>query len=163
MLWSSAFFMVQLSHSYMTTGKTTALTRQTFVGKVMPLLFNMLSRLVIAFLPRRKHLLISCLQSLSAVILEPPQNKVCHCFYCFIIYLPWSDGTRCHNLSFWMLSFKSTFTLSSFSVIKRFFSSSLLSGIWAEMPRDTWSNRQIWPWSTKWSRAKSFAKGMHWS
>ena len=67
----SAFFTVQLSHPYMTTGKTIALTRQTFVGKVMSLIFNMLSRLVIAFHPRSKHLLISWLQSLSAVILEP--------------------------------------------------------------------------------------------
>ena len=75
-LWLSAFFIVQLSHPYMTTGKTIALTRRTFVGKVMSLLFNMLSRLVIAFLPRSKCLLISCLQSPSAVILEPPQNKV---------------------------------------------------------------------------------------
>ena len=65
--------MVQLSHPYMTTGKTIALTRQTFVGKVMSLLFNKLSRLVIAFLPRIKHILISWLQSLSAVILEPPK------------------------------------------------------------------------------------------
>ena len=72
----SAFFTVQLSHPYMTTGKTTALIRRTFVGKVMSLLFNMLSRLVITFLPRRKRLLISWLQSPSAVILEPPQNKV---------------------------------------------------------------------------------------
>ena len=71
----SAFFMVQLSHPYMTTGKTTALTRQTFVGKVKSLLFNMLSRLVIAFLPRSKHLLLSWLQSLSAVILEPKKIK----------------------------------------------------------------------------------------
>ena len=69
-LWCSAFFIAQLSHPYMTTGKTIALTRRTFVGKVMPLLFNMLSRLVIAFLPS-KHLLISCLQSPFAVILEP--------------------------------------------------------------------------------------------
>ena len=71
----SAFFIVQLSHPYMTTGKTTALTRWTFVGKVMSLLFNMLSRLVIAFLPSNKHLLISWLQSPSAVILEPPKIK----------------------------------------------------------------------------------------
>ena len=70
----SAFFIVQLSHPYMTTGKT-ALTRWTFVGKVMSLLFNMLSRLVIAFLPRSKSLLISWLQSPSAVILEPPEIK----------------------------------------------------------------------------------------
>ena len=71
----SAFFMVQLSHPYMTTGKTIAFTRRTFVGKVMSLLFNMLSRLVIAFLPRSKHLLISWLQSPSAVILEPQEIK----------------------------------------------------------------------------------------
>ena len=71
----SAFFIVQLSHPYMTTGKTTALTRWTFVGKVMSLLFNMLSRLIITFLPRSKHLLISCLQSPSAVILEPRKIK----------------------------------------------------------------------------------------
>ena len=74
-IWHSAFFMVQLSHPYMTTGKTIALTRQTFVGKVMSLLFNMLSRFVIAFLPRSKHLLISWLQSPSAVILELPKIK----------------------------------------------------------------------------------------
>ena len=96
----SAFFIVQLSHPYMTTGKTIALTRWTFVGKVMSLLFNMPSRLGINFLARSKHLLISWLQSPSAVILEPPQNKVCHCFHCFPIYLPWSDGTRCLDLSF---------------------------------------------------------------
>ena len=73
---SSAFFTVQLSHPYMTIGKTIALTRRTLVGKVMSLLFNMLSRLVINFLPRSKRLLISWLQSPSAVILEPPKNKV---------------------------------------------------------------------------------------
>ena len=71
----SAFFIVQPSHPFMTTGKTIALNRQTFVGKVMSLLFNMLSRLVITFLPRSKHLLISWLQSPSAVILEPPKIK----------------------------------------------------------------------------------------
>ena len=75
-LWCSTFFTVQLSHPYMTTGKTIALTRWTFVGKVLSLLFNMLSRLVITFLPRSKGLLISWLQSPSAVILEPPKNKV---------------------------------------------------------------------------------------
>ena len=85
----SAFFIVQLSHPYMTTGKTKALTRRTFVGKVMSVLFNMLSRLIITFLPRGKCLLISWLQSPSAVILEPPQkNKLSHCFHCFPIYLP---------------------------------------------------------------------------
>ena len=74
-LWHSAFFIVQLSHPYMTTGKTIVLTRWTSVGKVTSLLFNMLYRLVIAFLPRSKHLLISWLHSLSAVILEPPKIK----------------------------------------------------------------------------------------
>ena len=93
----SAFFIVQLSHPYMTTGKTIALTTQILVGIVMSLLFNMLSSFIITFLPRSKCLLISWLQSPSAMILEP-QKIVCHCFYCFPIYLPWSDGTRCHNL-----------------------------------------------------------------
>ena len=87
---------------------------------------NMLSGLVITFLPRSKRLLISWLQSPSAVILEPPQNKVWHCFH---IYFPWSDGTGCHDLSFWMLSFKPTFSLSTFTFIKRLFSSSSLSAI----------------------------------
>ena len=95
----SAFFVIQFSHPYMTTGKTIALTRRTFVDKVMSILFNMLSRLVITFLPRSKCLLISWLQSPSAVILESKKYKVSHCFP---IFLPWSDGTRCHDL-FWML------------------------------------------------------------
>ena len=79
----SAFFTVQLSHPYMTTGKTITLTRWTFVGKVMSLLLNMLSRLVITFFPRSKRLLISWLQLPSAVILEPPLNKIWRCFHCF--------------------------------------------------------------------------------
>jgi len=86
----SAFFIVRLSHPYMTTGKTITFTRQTFVGRIMSLIFNMLSRMVITFLPRSKCLLISWLQSPSAVILEPI-IIVCHCFP---IYLPWSDGAR---------------------------------------------------------------------
>jgi len=126
----SAFFMVQLSHPYMTTGKTLALTRWTFVGKVMSLHFNMLSRLVIAFLPRSKHLLISRLQSPSAVILEPPEIKS--------LTVSIVSPSICHEvmgpdamiLVFWMLSFKTTFSLSSFTFIKRFFSSSSLSAIW---------------------------------
>ena len=84
----SAFFIVQLLHLYMTTGKTIALTRWTFVSKVTSLLFNTLSRLIIAFLLRSKRLLISWLQSPSAMILELPKNKVSHCFHCFPIYLP---------------------------------------------------------------------------
>ena len=84
----SAFFTVQLSHPCMTTGKNIALTRGTFVGKVTSLLFNTLSRLVTTFVPRSKCLLISWLQSPSAVIWSPPQNKVLHCFHCFPIYFP---------------------------------------------------------------------------
>ena len=87
-LWHSAFFIVQLSHPYVTKGKTIALTRWSFVDKVKSLLFNMLSRLVITFLLRSKHLLISWLQSPPAVILEPLPNKVSYCFHCFPIYLP---------------------------------------------------------------------------
>ena len=99
LLCSAFFIIVQLSHPYVTTGKTIALTRWNSVEKVMSLLFNMLSRLVITFLPSSKHLLISWLQSPSAVIWGL-QNKVCHCFHCFSIYLPWSDGTGCHDLRF---------------------------------------------------------------
>ena len=84
----STFFIVQLSHPYMTTGKTIALTKRTFVGKVMPLLLNMLSRLVVTFLQRSKHALISRLLSPSAVILKPRKNKVFHCVHCFPVYLP---------------------------------------------------------------------------
>ena len=101
----SAFFIVQLSYPYMTIGKTIALTRQTFVGKVMTLLFNMLSRSVTAFFPRSKRLLISWLQSPFAVILEPPKLKSVHCFHFLPIYSPWSDGTRCHDLSFLNVEF----------------------------------------------------------
>ena len=94
----SDFFILQFSHPYMTTGKI-ALIIWTFVGKEMSLLFNMLSWLVTAFLPRSKHLLISLLDSPHTVILEPPEIKS-HCFHCFPIYLPWNDGTGCHDLSF---------------------------------------------------------------
>ena len=103
--------MVQLSHPYMTTGKTVALTWWTYVSKVMPLLFNMLSRLVTAFLPRSKCLLISWLQSPSAVVLKPPKNKVWYCFHCFPTYLPWSDGTSCHDLSFLNVVLSQLFSL----------------------------------------------------
>ena len=126
-LWHSAFFIVQLSHTYMTTGKTIALTRQNFVGKVVSLLFNMLSRLVITFLPRSKRLLVSWLQSPSAVILESPKIKsapvstvspsICHEVM----------GSDSMIFVFWMLSFKPTFSLSSFTFIKKLFSSSSLS------------------------------------
>ena len=95
----SAFFMVQLSHLYMTTGKTKPLTRWTFVSKVMSLLSNALSSFDTAFLPRSKNLLIPWLQSLSTVILET-QKISCHCFQFFSVYRPWSDGTGCHDLRF---------------------------------------------------------------
>ena len=105
-LWHSVFFIVQLSHPHMTTGKTIALTRRTFVSKVLSLLFDMLSRLVITFLPRSKHLLISWLQSPSAVILEPSKIKS----LTVAIFPP----SICHEVMgpdamifiFWMLSFK---------------------------------------------------------
>ena len=100
------FLIVQLSHPYMTTGKTLALTRQTFVGKVMSLLFNMLSRLVIAFLPRSKHLLISWLQSPSAVILEPRKIKSATVSPCICREVMGLDAMI---LVFWMLSFKPNF------------------------------------------------------
>ena len=100
----SAFFIVQISHPYMTTGKTIALTRWTFAGKVMSLLFNKLSSLVITFLLRSKCLLISCQHSPSAVILEP-RKIVCLHFHCFPIYLLRSDGTRYHYLSFLNVEF----------------------------------------------------------
>ena len=93
-LWYAAFFIVQLSHSHMTTRKTIAFTRWNFVCKVMSLLLNMLSRLVIVFLPRSNCLLISQLQSPPANDFGAPQNKVSHCFHCFPIYLPWRIGTR---------------------------------------------------------------------
>ena len=98
-------FIVQLSHLYMTAGKTIALTWRTFVSKVMSLLFNMLSRLVIAFIQRNKCLLISWLQSPSAVILEPKKIKSVTVSIVWPIYLPWSDGTGYHDLSeCWVLS-----------------------------------------------------------
>ena len=92
-------FIVQLSHPYMTTRKTIA-----FVSKVMSLLFNMLSRLVIAFLLRSKHLLISAAVTIWSDF-GASQNKVCHCFHCFPIYLSWHDGTGCHDLSFLNVDF----------------------------------------------------------
>ena len=128
-LWCSAFCIVQLSHPYMTTGKTIALTKRIFIGKVMSLLFHMMSRLVVTFLPSSKRLLISWLQSPSAVILEPRKIKsatvstvspsICH----EVI------GPDAMILVFWMLSSKPTFSLSSFTFIKRLFSSFSLSAI----------------------------------
>ena len=113
----------------MTTGKTIALTRWTFVGKVMSPLFNMVSRLVIAFLPRSKHLLISWLQSPSAEILEPKKRKSVPISIVSSSICPEVMGPDAMILVFWMLSFKPTFSLSSFTFIKKLFSSSLLFAI----------------------------------
>ena len=121
--------MVQLSHLYMTTGKTIALTQWTFVDKVMSLLFNTLSRFVIAFLPKGKCLLILWLKSQSATFLEPKKIKsvtvsIVSSSVCLEVM-----GPDAMTLVFWMLSFKLSFSLSSFIFIKRLFSSSLLSAI----------------------------------
>ena len=112
-LWCSAFFIVQLSHPYMTTRKTITLTRRTFVGKVMFLLFNMLSSLVIAFFPRSKHLLISWLQSPSAVILEPRKIKPLTVSIVSPSISHEVIGPDAMILVFCMLNFKPAFSLSS--------------------------------------------------
>ena len=101
-LWCSAFFILQFSHLYMTTGKNVALTIWIFVGKGMSLLFNTLSRFVIDILPREKQAFFILM---TAVIFVAQEYKVCHCFYCFPINLPWSDGTGCHDLSFLNVEF----------------------------------------------------------
>ena len=125
----SASFIVWFSHSYMTTGKTIALTVWTLVNKVTSLLFNMLPRFVVAFLPRSKCLLISWLKSPSAVILEPKKRKsvTVYTFSPFICHEV--IGLDAVILVFWMLSFKPAFPLSSFTLISRLFSSSLLFAI----------------------------------
>ena len=125
----SAFFIVQLSHPYMTTRKTIALTRRTFIGKETSLFFNMLSRFVITFLPRSKRLLISWLQSPSAVILEPKKIKSATVFIVCPSNCQEVMGPDAVILVFWMLSFQPTFSLSSFTFIKRLFSSSSHSAI----------------------------------
>ena len=103
--WHSAFFMVPLSHLYRNPGKTVALTIWVFVGKVMSLLFDRLSRFVVIFFPRSKHLLISWLQSPSAVILEPKNIISVRCFQNFPFYLPWNCGIRCHDFRFLNVEF----------------------------------------------------------
>ena len=125
----SAFLIVQLSHPYMITGKTIALTRRTFVDKIMSLLFNMLSRLVITFLPRSKRLLISWLQSPSAVILEPQNIKSVTVFSVSPSICHEVMGPDAMILVFWMLSLKPIFMLSSFTFIKGLFSPASLSAL----------------------------------
>ena len=136
-LWHSAFFTVHLSHPYMTTGKTIALTRRTFVGKVMSLLFNMLSRLVVTFLTMSKHLLSSWLQSPSVVILESKKIKSDTVSTVSPSISHDVMGSDAMILVFWMLSFMPNFSLSSFTFIKRLFSSSSLSAI-------GWCHLHIW-------------------
>ena len=101
----SAFFMVQLSHPYKTIGKTRALSRWTFVNKVMSLLFNALSRLLIVFSSKEQGLLILWAAVTICSDFGAPKNKVYHCFHWFPVYLPWSDGTRCHDLGFLNVEF----------------------------------------------------------
>ena len=120
--------MVQFSHPYMTTEMTWALTLCTFAGKVMSLLLNTLPRLVITFLPRSKHLLISQLQSPSTMILRSKKRK-CHCFYFSASICHEVMGSDATILVFWMLSFKPALSFASFTLIKRLFSSSSLSAI----------------------------------
>ena len=139
----SSFFIIQLSHPYMTTGKTIALTRWTFVSKVMSLLFNVLFRLVITFLPRSKHLLISWRQSPTAVTLEPPKIKSAT--------VSSVSPSICHEVMdpdamifiFWMSSFKPTFSLSSFTFIKRLFCSSSLSAVKSNIAKEP---GKLGPW-----------------
>ena len=141
-LWCSAFFMVQLSHLYVTAGKTIALTVWTSVRKVISLLFNRLSRFVISLLSRSKHLFISWLQSPSAVILEPTKTKS--------ITVSIFSPCICHEvmepvamiLVFWMLSFKPAFSLSSFTLNKRLFSPFSLSAI-RMVSSDIWGHRRF--------------------
>ena len=123
------FFIVQLLHPYMTTGKTIALTRQTFVSKEISLLFYMLSRLVIAFLPRSKCLLISWLQSPTAVILETIKIKSVTVSTVSLSICHEVMGPDALILVFWMLSFKTAVSLSSFTFIKRLFSSFSFSAL----------------------------------
>ena len=124
-LWHPAFFIVQLSHPYMTTGKTIALTIWTFACKVMSLLFNTLSRS--HSFPSKEQ---ASFNFMAAVTIHSDfgdqENKVCHCFHCFPIYLPWSDEWI---LNSWMLNFMSVFSLSSLTFIKRLFNSSSLMAI----------------------------------
>ena len=134
--------MVQLSYPYMTTGKTIALTIRTFVGKVMSLLFNMLSRFVTAFLPRSK-----CLNFIAAVTVcndsGAQESKVCHCFHCFPIYFHEVMGLNAIISIFWMLSFKPAFSLSSFTFIKRlcaFYSCSFSTLSHINFSLMSWSN-----------------------
>ena len=121
--------MIQLSHPYITVGKIIPLTIWTSVSKVISLLFNTLSRFVIVF-PSKEQASFNFVAAVTICSdFAAQESKICHCFHFFPFYLPWSDGIGCHDLSFLMLSFKPAFSLSSFTFIKRLFSSSSLSAI----------------------------------
>ena len=120
--------MVQLSHPYMATGNIIAFTIQTSISKIMSLLSNLLSAYVIAVLPRSKYLNFMAQVTICSDFWSPGK-KVCYCFHCIPIYLPWSDGTRCHDLLPWMLIFKPAVSLCSSTFIKRLLISSSLSAI----------------------------------
>ena len=138
----SAFFIVQLSYPYMTTGKTIVLTRWTFVGKVMSLLFNMLSRLVIAFFPRSK---LNSFNFMAVVTVcsdfGAHKNKVCHCFHCFPIYLPWSDKLilkfvmKCKGPRLWKTTLKKNKARGSkLPDFKNHYTSSVMKTVWYLLP-----------------------------
>ena len=123
--------MVQLSQLYMTTGKIIALNIQSFVGRVMSLLFNTLYKFFITFLPGSNHLLISWLQFTILSDFTAQEEEICHYFNIYPFYLSWSNGARCHDLIFFFLVFslKPVLSLSSFTLIKRLFSYSSISAI----------------------------------
>ena len=152
MLQRSAFFMVQLSHPYMTTGKTIALTRRTFVGKVMALLFSMLSRLVIDFLARSFMAAVTICCNLGA-----QNTKVFHCFHCFPFICHEVMGPDTMILVFWMLSFKPIFSPSCFTFIKRLFNYSISAIKVVSSRRRKWQRTPVFlPWESQgWGRTES--------
>ena len=153
--------MVQLSHLYITTGRTVALTIQTFVSKVMPLLFNTLSRFIKALLPRSKCLLILWLQSASTVILEPKKIKSVSChLHCLLLYffpsriISVPPIALCSDLYHSIYSIV-LYGISTANTKKRCPFHYRELECKSRKSRNTWGNRQIWPWSTEWSRAKA--------
>ena len=166
-LWPSAFFMLQLSHPYITTGGTIALTRQTFVSKVMPFLFNRLSGLVIAFLTR--NVFQASFNFMAAVTIcsdyGEQENKVCHCFHSFPICLLGNDGTECHDLNFfecWVLNqlFHCSLSLSSRGFLV------LLHFLWSEKAMAPHSSILAWripmDRGTWWATVHEVAKSQTW-
>ena len=137
--------MVQLSHAYMTTEKNQSFDSTHLCQQRDVLLFNMLSRLVIAFLPRSKYFNFMATVTIHSDF-GAQENKICHCFPFFPFYLPLGNGTVCHELSFSSVEFQATFSISSFTIIKRLFSSFSLSAIRVVSP----TNPRLWhfPWQS---------------